>query len=221
MQSDINQIKLMLSSLSLMQIVRDDVKMENTGDWGIKNANNMKDINHDEISIEILDDGCKVTCIVCQTFFTLSSGETHIVIFSESSLFSEIYTNPVLYNDIGKEMCIAIDVVLGASGCEAVVEGFYSLVKTYEKNGGQSNTSLVQRSIVDWALPHPIQCPNTVRKITMLYTNGDPSRGLKKHRDVRFFDACGRASSKYSVSKVVDRLAQESSRCPHIIHEDI
>ena len=152
---------------------------------------------------------------------TLSSGETHIVIISESFLFSEIYTNPVLYNDIGNEMCIAIDVALGASGCEAVVEGFYSLVKTHKKNGGQSNTSLVQRSIVDWALPHPIQCPNTVRKITMLYTNGDPSRGLKKHRGVRFFDARGRASSKYGVSKVVDRLAQESSRCPHIIHEDI
>ena len=73
MQSDINQIKLMLSSLSLMQIGRDDVKIENTGDWGIKDANNMKDINHDDISIEILDDGCKVTCIVCQTFFHLNS----------------------------------------------------------------------------------------------------------------------------------------------------
>ena len=73
MQSDINQIKLMLSSLSLMQIGRDDVKMENTGDWGIRDANNMKDINHDDISIEILDDGCKVTCIVCQTFFHLNT----------------------------------------------------------------------------------------------------------------------------------------------------
>ncbi len=72
MQSDINQIKLMLSSLSLMQSGRDDVKIENTGDWGIKDANNMKDINHDDICIEILDDGCKVTCIVCHTFFQLN-----------------------------------------------------------------------------------------------------------------------------------------------------
>ncbi len=151
---------------------------------------------------------------------TFSSGESYEVIISESFLFSEIYTNPDLYNDIVNEMCIAIDVALGASGCEAVVEGFYSLV-THKKNGGQSNTSLVQRSIVDWALPHPIQCPNTVRKITMLYTNGDPSRGLKKHRDMRFFDARGRASSKYNVSKVVDRLAKESSRCPHVVQEDI
>ena len=45
--------------------------MENTGDWGIKDAN-MKDINHDDISIEILDDGGKVACIVCRTFFHLN-----------------------------------------------------------------------------------------------------------------------------------------------------
>ena len=63
----------MLSSLSPTQTGRDDVKIENTGDWGIKDANNMEDISHDDISIEILDNGCKVTCIVCQTFFQLNS----------------------------------------------------------------------------------------------------------------------------------------------------
>jgi len=67
-------------------------------------------------------------------------------------------------------MCIVFDVILEASGCEADVEGFYSLVKIHKMNGGQTNDSLSQRAIVDWSLDHPIQCPNTRIKKTQGYT---------------------------------------------------
>jgi len=49
-----------------------------------------------------------------------------------------------LYHDVGQEFCISLDVALGGSGCEAVVEGFYSLVKAHTKAGGQSNAVLME-----------------------------------------------------------------------------
>ena len=58
-------------------------------------------------------------------------------------------------------MCIVLDVALGTSGCEAVIEGFYSLVKLHKKNGEQLNETLMERSIVDW-----------VMKISKLYIGG-------------------------------------------------
>ena len=67
MQSDINQIKLMLLSLRLQQTGADDVRIEDTGHWGVND-----DIKHDNIPIEILDDGCKVTCTVCRTFMQMN-----------------------------------------------------------------------------------------------------------------------------------------------------
>ena len=54
------------------------------------------------------------------------------------------------YKRFGQEVCNAIDVALGASGCEAIAEGFYSVVGLHFKNGGQLNDNLVKRAIVDW-----------------------------------------------------------------------
>ena len=42
------------------------------------------------------------------------------------------------------------------SGCEAIAEVFYSLVTTHKKSGGQSNDILIQREIVNWSIPDPI-----------------------------------------------------------------
>jgi len=116
-----------------------------------------------------------------------------------------------LYHDVGQEFCISLDVALGGSGCEAVVEGFYSLVKAHTKAGGQSNAVLMERAVVDWTLPHPIACPETIDEITKMYIDGDKVAGLKPHRMVKFFDSQQRASSKYTVSKVIDRHQNETS----------
>jgi len=64
-------------------------------------------------------------------------------------LFSLFYVHEELYHDVGQEFCISLDVALGGSGCEAVVEGFYSLVKAHTKAGGQSNAVLMERAVVD------------------------------------------------------------------------
>ena len=82
----------------------------------------------------------------------------------EENLIASFYNNKPIYESLGKEMCIALDVALASGGCEAIVEGFYSLVAAHKKSGGQSNTVLIQRVIVDWSIPEPISCPNTKGK---------------------------------------------------------
>ena len=69
----------------------------------------------------------------------------------------------------GKECCIAIDVVLGMSGSEAVVESYYSVMKTQPMVGDQSNNTLVQRTNVDWSFPMPLQCQETIKDVATLY----------------------------------------------------
>ena len=118
-------------------------------------------------------------------------------------------------------MCIALDVVLGGAGCEAVVEGFYSLVKHHMKNGGQSNASLIQLAVADWCMPHPIQYPNTIKNITKLYINRALKYGLKRHHDVFYYDKRGRAKAKYQVSEVIDLLMNEPPKCSQIVKDNL
>lgn len=67
-QSDINQLKLMVASLSLQQKGA-PVNLKSTGDEGIRNAANIMEITHDDILVEILEDGCRVTCKPCKDYF--------------------------------------------------------------------------------------------------------------------------------------------------------
>ena len=103
------------------------------------------------------------------------------------------------------------DFALGASGCKAVVEGFYSVVKIQKHAGGQSNDVLMEHSVVDWVLHHPIASPEIVEAIAKIYIKGDEKKGLKSHRQTKFFDPAGRAARKYETSKVVDRLRREKT----------
>jgi hypothetical protein len=81
----------------------------------------------------------------------------------EENLIASFYNNECIYESLGKEMCIGLDVALASGGCEAIVEGFYSVVSAH-KYGGQSNSVLVQRAIVDWSIPDPISCQTQWRK---------------------------------------------------------
>lgn len=137
----------------------------------------------------------------------------------EENLIASFYNEKVIYESLGKEMCISLDIALAASGCEAIVEGFYSLLSAHKKSGGQGNDVLVQRAIVDWSIPDPVICPKTITEIVNLYTHGNKKLGIARHRPPQYFDERGRAS-RWHVSKVVDRLRTEKPRCPHIIQAD-
>ena len=71
--------------------------------------------------------------------FTLDDGSKFTVKVLEWRLLALFCENESIYTNIGKEFCIALDVVLGSSGCEPVVEGFYILVNVHKKSGGQTN----------------------------------------------------------------------------------
>lgn len=151
---------------------------------------------------------------------SLEDGKEFEVQLSETAIFSLFYDHEDVYKDAGQEFCIGLDVALGGSGCEAIVEGFYSLVNAHKKAGGQSNDVLVERAIVDWTLPHPIACPSTMKEISVLYMEGDEESGLKQHRSSRFFDAKGRSANKYQTSKVVDRHRNAPARFEHVLAFD-
>ena len=51
--------QLMLSTLTLQEKHANDIDLGNTSDTGIKNTKNL---------IEVLEDGCKITCITCRRY---------------------------------------------------------------------------------------------------------------------------------------------------------
>jgi hypothetical protein len=42
----------------------------------------------------------------------------------EENFFASFYNNQIVFKSLDKELCIALDVALAGSGCEAIVEGF-------------------------------------------------------------------------------------------------
>ena len=113
---------------------------------------------------------------------TFSTGPAVTARIDEEFVFSVFYNNEEITKSLGRELCISLDVALTGSGCEAVVEGFYSVVGNHTKSGRQSNDVLTQRAIVDWCIPHPISSPSTMEEIAKIYTEGDSKFGLPKHR---------------------------------------
>lgn len=148
------------------------------------------------------------------------SGKKVTVRLLEDVLVQLFYNNEDVYKCLGKEMCIALDVALGSSGSEAVMEGFYSVVQAHKKYGGQSNEVLMHRAIVDWSIPHPISCKKTMLQIGKLHSEGCQDRGISRHRSALFNDGREQASRKYKVRKVVDCLALKEPRCKHVVQAD-
>ena len=103
---------------------------------------------------------------------------------------------------------------------EVVVEGFYSVVGAHKKSGGQSNKSLTERAIGDWCLPHPVRCPAMMKTIANIYPQGNPKHHLPKHRIQAFTDIRRRASTKFSLSKIIDQIASDTPRCPLVLTEE-
>lgn len=115
-----------------------------------------------------------------------------------------LYRNADIFNCLGEDVCIVLDVALASSGCKAIVEGFYCVIKVHAKSGGQLNKVLMERAAVDCALPHSFACPSTITNIGKLYTSGNQKLGIQRHQSAAFFDARERAARKYHVSKVID-----------------
>ena len=137
---------------------------------------------------------------------------TYRTVLDEAQAFKTFYTKDCVYEAAGRELCIALDVALGMSGTEAVVESYYSVMKAQSQVGGQKNDTLAMRTNADWLLPLPIQCPHTMAHMAKMHLHGDSEAGVKAHRSNAFFDVRARAASKYTRGKFLDRLSRKTSK---------
>ena len=108
--------------------------------------------------------------------------------FDEKAAFSSMYVNEVIYDKLGREMCIVVDVALAMPGSEAVVESYYSVMGSQTMPGGQLNDTLVQRTNIDWCFPMVNQCEETIKEVAALYIDGDKELGLRSHQVPVFLD---------------------------------
>ena len=64
---------------------------------------------------------------------------------NEPAVYESIYCDEEIYSAIGIEGSIAIDIALAKRGTEAVVESFYSVMKSQQSIGNQTNDTLALR----------------------------------------------------------------------------
>ena len=60
-------------------------------------------------------------------------------------LYRSLYVNEFLYEMVGVEMSICIDIALSLGTTEAIVESLYSVMKPQAMEGGQDNDTLALR----------------------------------------------------------------------------
>ena len=69
MQNDLSRVILMLESLTLPENKQSPADMIVSKDIsGVISASRLLDIKHPDIIVDILDDGCRITCHTCQQF---------------------------------------------------------------------------------------------------------------------------------------------------------
>ena len=85
---------------------------------------------------------------------------------------------------------------------EAIAESYYSVMNTHRNDGGQHNDTLDMRTLIDWCLPPVLKCPKTISEVATMFRTGDTNENVSRHRSPIFSDGLGRASVKYSISKV-------------------
>ncbi len=69
-QGDMNRVVLMLESLTIPEKnkMHQDQLSVNKDITGVLSASNLLEVKHPDITVEILEDGCRVTCYSCQKY---------------------------------------------------------------------------------------------------------------------------------------------------------
>lgn len=140
-----------------------------------------------------------------------SDGKRSKVRLHEQSVYNSFYSNKEIYHIAKPPTCIILDIILAKGGPEAIVESFYSTMRSQQQSGGQSNDTLVRRTKLSWCLPSLKQCDDIIAESIKLYHKGD--KQFKGHRGNEFFSE---RAKDYNVSKVVDRVDSETGRCPFL-----
>eukprot|EP00794_Sanderia_malayensis_P013290 gene13289-biopygen10600 len=159
---------------------------------------------------QLISDDTSFEKLFCIKFEGVENG--FIVKIDESAVYNSMYLNEELYTMIGREMSLIFDVALGKGGPESVVESYYSVMKSQQHSGGQSNDTVSLRTKLDWSLPNVMQADKMVKEVAAIYIKGDSSKGLKMHR----LPVIGDHKSVIAKSKVVQKLQAAQSRLPFL-----
>lgn len=73
---------------------------------------------------------------------TKNSTKPIIASLDEDAVLKSVFTDETLYNAIGLEACACLDIALAKGGTEAIVESYYSVMKSQTMSGGQHNDTL-------------------------------------------------------------------------------
>ena len=120
----------------------------------------------------------KPSALDAQFSMTFSgSDKKYQVKIDESAISRSIHTDEDVFNMLGKELCLIIDIAHAKGGPEAVVESHYSVVKSQQQPGGQSNQNLSPRAKLDWCLPNMLQSGTIVANLCSLQTIGQSTLG--------------------------------------------
>ena len=153
-------------------------------------------------TIKIVEKPNKLDCYYELQFENYSAG--FICRLNSNAAYATFYNTKDLYSFLGREFCIVLDVVLAMSGCESIVESYYSVQKLHSKPGGMENETLASRTNVDWAFPLVAKCPKVIEEVASLYINGDKDFNLIAHKQPIFVDQ--RSMNKYKHDgKVMNR----------------
>ena len=140
------------------------------------------------------------------------SDKKYQVEIDESAIIRSIYTDEDVFNMLGKELCLIVDIALAKGGLEAVVESYHSVVKSQQQPGGQSNQNLSLRAKLDWCLPNLLQSGTMVKEVSKLYIQGCKDMGHKKHALPIIAN-----ENPYRNSKVLDRVEDSDARLPFLL----
>ncbi len=102
-------------------------------------------------------------------FANHSSFEAYV---DEEAVVKILYTNSLVYEEAGPIAMTAFDIAMSMGGSEAICESFYSVMNT-QKQMGQHNSTLEDRTLVDWSTSNVLSSENIIAEAAKLYVNGD------------------------------------------------
>uniref|UniRef100_A0A1I8FS65 SET domain-containing protein n=1 Tax=Macrostomum lignano TaxID=282301 RepID=A0A1I8FS65_9PLAT len=142
-----------------------------------------------------------------------AGGEFSSVVVDEAAVYASFYADPDVFQRAGPATCALLDFALHRGGTEAIVESFYSTMRSQQQQGGQTNDTLQLRAKLAWLLP-PMggdACEEFLDDSAKLFFKGDKSRGIRPHWSPFFA-----AKTKDAIGKVLQRRAAAVSRVPFI-----
>ncbi len=136
-----------------------------------------------QLQVLRVEDGVTERFVLPNIYVLEFSKMTLWAVLNEEELLRQIYTNPEIYNVLGVEMCICIDIAMAkGGGAKAIVESFYSSMKAQTKQGGQNTETLTLRTKLEWSIPSMIQANKIVRVMAKIYIEGERCKNYQPHR---------------------------------------